>query len=86
MSAVRSNPSFLGLDGVQIDVVFYPRKKSHGAAMPKPVVVINRDESLCRVDICPHDLPRLIESLKSVYEQYREWEDPSNLPASETVQ
>jgi hypothetical protein len=66
------NPSFIGADGDQFDVVFYPSKKFYtgNTSRRSPMVSISKDSAIQTVLISPADVPSLIDALKQVHQQY----------------
>ena len=73
ISGLKANPSFIGHDGNQIDVTFYPAKSGYSPKEVKPCVIIRHDNTLSnRIELDPRDVPMLIQALEHVMHQVQE--------------
>lgn len=82
MSAViKQNPSFIGEDGDQIDVTFYPARTYGPMRDKKQVVEVRKDNAIQSVWIDPQDVPDLIEALQQVYQQFVDFNEPAAVVA-----
>lgn len=76
-SVIKQNPSFIGEDGDQIDVTFYPARACGPDRLRKQVVEIRKDNAVMNLWIDPKDVPDLIEALQQVYDQFVEFNEPA---------
>lgn len=62
-----NNPSFIGKNRVQYNVIYYPQKK--WAGKPEEVIEVRNDDAVSWIYIHPDDVPTLIEALQQVYDR-----------------
>jgi len=80
MSAViKQNPSFIGSDGDQIDVTFYPARTwiAGNIRTTRQIVEVRKDNAIQSIRLDPKDIPDLIEALQQVYDQFVEFNEPA---------
>lgn len=80
-AVIKQNPSFIGEDGDQIDVTFYPARNFGQDRRRKQIVEVRKDNAIQSVWIDPKDVPDLIEALQQVHSQYLKFNGQSDVAA-----